>query len=118
MVANKKLLIALDYDGTFTADPEMWIDVIKKMQARGHEVVIATMRTPEELDEIDPRLIDSHVRIVPTSRRAKVPYLSAFELVPDIWIDDQPLYLYTNCAERLPADPEFDMVLSIREGRA
>lgn len=40
--------IALDYDGTFTAAPNVFIELVKNMQTAGHKVYIVTMRYPSE----------------------------------------------------------------------
>lgn len=77
------MLIALDYDGTYTADPELWDFFIKKAKERGHEVKIATMRFPSEpIDGLD-------IEVVYTSRRAKYGCMPA-----NIWIDDTPQFLF------------------------
>lgn len=91
--ANGKLLIALDYDGTYTADPEFWLDFIKMSEARGHEIVVATMRTPEEKETMDDKLLDAIPWVVTTSRKAKKQFLLDYGIAPDIWIDDHPLFL-------------------------
>ena len=33
------MLIAIDYDNTYTADPEWWDEVIRSGQERGHTIV-------------------------------------------------------------------------------
>lgn len=38
------MLIALDYDGTFTEDPTLWVSFIAMAQAHGHDVIGVTMR--------------------------------------------------------------------------
>ncbi len=93
---DQQKLIAIDYDGTITADVEMWIEIIKIIIAHGHEVVIATMRTQEEKKTMDDRIVDLVPWIVPTSRKAKLPFLKAFGIEPDIWIDDQPTWLFAD----------------------
>ena len=50
---DQQKLIAIDYDGTITADVEMWIEIIKIIIARGHEVVIATMHSTYRLTARD-----------------------------------------------------------------
>lgn len=40
--------IALDYDGTYTADPDMWLRFVEEAQAAGHKVFIVTMRYESE----------------------------------------------------------------------
>lgn len=77
------MLIALDYDKTYTADPGLWDQFIKLAVDRGHEVRIATMRFPEESIE------GLSIPITYTSRKAKFGCMPA-----DIWIDDTPQYLF------------------------
>lgn len=74
------LHIALDYDGTYTADPGLWDQFIKFAQGRGHRVTVITMRHPEQ-----PVSADLEVDIIYTSLKAKAGFLEA-----DIWIDDKP----------------------------
>jgi hypothetical protein len=77
------MLIALDYDKTYTADPALWDDFVRLAQTRGHEVKIVTMRRPDEA--INDVLVD----VVYTSRKAKASVVKA-----DIWIDDSPSWIY------------------------
>jgi hypothetical protein len=93
---KKILTIALDYDGTYTADPDLWLAFILNAQSRGHEVILVTMRTFEELENIDPRLDGVIFRRVPTARAAKMKFCESFDIRPDIWIDDQPHFLFTD----------------------
>ena len=101
-----KTLFALDFDGTYTRDPELWLTFIKLLAARGHDVVVATMRTFDERDTMCPKLLEAVPWIVFTSRRAKKEYLAAFGIHPDIWIDDQPHFLFADGAkaDELPED--------------
>ena len=48
------MLIALDFDETYTRDPEFWDIVIANATQRGHAVICATMRkdVPHEADEV------------------------------------------------------------------
>jgi hypothetical protein len=77
------MLIALDYDKTYTADPALWDNFVQSAQNRGHTVKIVTMRRPDEF------IVDVPVEIVYTSRKAKAAFVSA-----DIWIDDSPQWVY------------------------
>ena len=90
-----KKVFAIDYDGTYTMDPELWLMIIKLIIARGHDVVIATMRTESECHDIDQRLKDI-VRIIPTHRQSKMKYLSDLGIFPSIWIDDMPIFILEN----------------------
>ena len=77
------MFIALDYDKTYTADPDLWNDFIVIAQKRGHTVKIVTMRSPEET------IVGAPVDVVYTSRKAKASVVEA-----DIWIDDSPSWIY------------------------
>lgn len=39
-----RLTISLDFDETFTADPEFWLGFIKSAQVRGHRIICVTAR--------------------------------------------------------------------------
>jgi peptidoglycan/xylan/chitin deacetylase (PgdA/CDA1 family) len=82
------VIIALDYDGTYTADPAMWDAYIKIAKARGHEVLIATMRFESEPVNV------KGVRVIYTGRKAKAPFLRDLGIEPAIWIDDNPCFIY------------------------
>jgi hypothetical protein len=77
------MLIALDYDKTYTADPALWNSFAELAQNCGHTVKIVTMRTPAET------IVNVPVEVVYTSRKAKAAVVSA-----DIWIDDSPQWVY------------------------
>jgi len=77
------MLIALDYDKTYTADPTLWNDFIVIAQKRGHDVKIVTLRYPTETIENAP------VEVVYTSRKAKALIVKA-----DIWVDDSPHWIH------------------------
>jgi hypothetical protein len=80
--------IALDYDGTYTADPGLWQAFIEIAKARGHEVVCVTMRN---VDEVMTPFGPSKYYF--TDRKAKVPAMAQEGINIDIWIDDQPQWL-------------------------
>ena len=91
--------IALDYDGTVTADHAFWIQFVSMAEARGHEVHIVTMRYPHEpIDDYTFRAV--HGRVQYTSRQLKLPYTLKQNLTFAIWIDDSP-GLVTGGADRL-----------------
>lgn len=88
------MLIALDYDKTYTADPVLWGTFIAAAKQRGHSVIIATMRYPEEGAEIEQALGSTIDSIVYTSRKAKYDELQRQGLSPSIWVDDSPHFLF------------------------
>jgi len=89
------MIIALDYDGTYTADREMWNKFIESARDHGHEVIVATMRYEaiegqQVLDDLEDRVS----RIIFTNRKAKKAEVRKQYTDPDIWIDDNPDWLY------------------------
>ncbi len=89
------MLIALDYDDTYTADPDMWDQFIENARMRGHSIVVATMRYSKiEGDDVRAALAEKVDLIVFTERKAKKQFLRNNQIIPDIWIDDNPDWLY------------------------
>ena len=82
--------ISLDYDNTYTRDPDSWNHFIYIMSAAGHRVYCVTLRTPEQGDEVRNsigRLVDCHF----TSMQSKSKYMFARGISIDVWIDDMPI---------------------------
>jgi hypothetical protein len=80
--------IALDYDGTFTADPLLWTTFVHIARQHGHEVVCVTMRHPAEGIECAP--FDA---VIYTGRKAKKSFMEAIGCSVDVWIDDSPVWI-------------------------
>ena len=90
-----KVLIALDYDDTYSTDPELWLAFVTSALARGHRVEVATMRAPHEHEDLDPRL----VALIPVNfcnGVAKKLALARKGIYPNIWIDDRPDWIVGN----------------------
>ncbi len=80
------MMIALDYDLTFTADPEGWRAVVELMTARGHRFVCVTGREqPPGADE--PRI---PMPIVCAGSELKSRAAARAGHAVDVWIDDCP----------------------------
>ncbi len=77
------MLIALDYDDTYTQDPPLWRNFIRMVERAGHEIVCVTMRFPTSPVEMP-------IKVYYTSWRAKQPFMKAAGLDVDVWIDDSP----------------------------
>lgn len=94
------MLICLDYDKTYDADPASWNWFIAFMTLQGHEVILATYRD----DRYDKtRLLDTLAEVIPvyyTRGVAKRWYLEQFapkeHSKVDIWIDDRPEAILNN----------------------
>jgi len=89
------MLICIDFDGTYTADPELWDLFLEAAKMKGHTVVCATMRYENELQPVRNMLEGKVSEIIPTSRKAKHAFVrNHLGKRPDIWIDDQPHWLF------------------------
>ncbi len=86
------MLIAIDYDGTYTADPKLWRRFIIDATKAGHEVICATMRTEVEVLSMCEDL-KNLTTIIYTNRKAKKIALLEQNIKPDIWIDDNPFWI-------------------------
>ena len=89
--------IALDYDGTFTVDPPMWLSFVKAAQDRGHQVYLITMRydIPSEAEVVRSAMqgVIEDAKIIFTGRKAKRKFVNAMEINIGIWIDDHPVWI-------------------------
>lgn len=95
------MLLALDYDDTYTRDPAFWDAVIALATQRGHAVICATMRAdvPHEADAVRAALQHRVEAIVFTARRAKHAAVHAAGFMPSVWIDDSPRFIHMDaCA--------------------
>lgn len=86
------MLVALDFDETYTKDPDAWDDVITTLRFYGHDVIIATIRHPywdahPLLDHLEE---DLNVTTYFTDGLAKRKDLALRGVHPDVWIDDRP----------------------------
>lgn len=91
------MLIAIDYDGTYSADPEFWDVMIDLAIKHGHSVICATMRHESEGQEIISKL-GRTIKIIFTGRKAKYQFLKDAGYSPTVWIDDSPYYLFKDAS--------------------
>lgn len=85
----RPLHIALDYDGTYTADPALWNKFIKMAQAHGHKVTCVTMRKACLTERLD-----LEIDVVYTNRKGKMDHCQREGIGHiDIWIDDMPHFI-------------------------
>lgn len=89
--------IALDFDDTYTRDPELWDSFVRNAQDRGHEVWCVTMRDgsrQEVIDTIGALVGKDHC--IFTAQQAKAPFMWELGIRIDVWIDDSPQYVNKN----------------------
>lgn len=83
---------AIDYDGTYSDDPEYFDELIARGRERGHTYIIVTARYQPENRE-DLIAIPNNVMVIYTGMQAKKPFLQRMGIKIDIWIDDEPWYI-------------------------
>lgn len=84
--------IALDFDDTYTADPELWDEFVASAKNRGHSVVVVTGRRRTEENVADVQVPGCSV--IFTELLAKEWYCSHFHKCTfDIWIDNEPRFI-------------------------
>lgn len=84
------MIIALDYDGTYTREPVLWKKFISDAKKLSHVVICFTMRCPHEAIENMP------CDVVYTSRKAKLSFAESNDYKVDIWIDDKPASVHND----------------------
>lgn len=87
------MIVALDYDDTYTRDPAAWGMVARVLRMAGHTVVGVTMRYREEITGMDPKFIDAVQYLYPTGRKAKMKFMDEAGIRVDVWIDDRPEFI-------------------------
>lgn len=90
------MILAIDYDQTFSDFPEHFTKVREMFQKDGHQVFLVTARN-EETEKINDASLVGFDRVVYTSGKAK-----ACEVRADIWIDDNPVTL---CMDFVQGEP-------------
>ena len=94
--------LALDYDDTYTLDPEFWDGFIASAKEKGHEVVFVTMRneqvnpiggTEKGFSEYFIELSFKGCDVYYTNCDAKRAYMENLGIGIDVWIDDNPKYV-------------------------
>lgn len=94
------LVIAIDYDDTYTADPGLWSRFIGMSRERGHSVVCVTARTMLPDFTSEPPL-PGYVPIVLAGGTLKRAAARDAGYKVDIWIDDRP-EMIGGAAQELP----------------
>lgn len=82
------LVISLDYDDTYTADPELWDAFIASAEHKGHEVVVISFRFEEQMTEVRKAL--PNLKVYGTNGVLKREWCDLNGIWVDIWIDDLP----------------------------
>lgn len=91
------LNIAIDFDGTLTADPFLWSGFIHTAREVGHKVFVVTARrdTEENREELK-EWMEAHgikASVLFSSLGSKIALMKDRGIRVDIWIDDDPATL-------------------------
>ena len=88
------LVLAIDFDETFTADEILWADFIVNAISRGHRVYCVTARRDDEdnMEEITEVLerYEIDIPIVFCNMGSKMWTMEQRGVKVNIWIDDAP----------------------------
>lgn len=76
--------IAVDYDDTYSACPEMFEAIMKTIKSYGHAVFIVSARKPSMVIPLP------QWECFYTSGEKKADYMRSVGIDVDIWIDDWP----------------------------
>lgn len=85
--------IALDYDDTYTVDPELWKVFIENARKRGHKVYIVTMRMKFTADMDHLLKVFKYSELVFCGTNIKKVVCENKGIHIDVWIDDQPVFI-------------------------
>lgn len=83
------MIIAIDYDGTYSAAPELWDQFIQLFQVAGHTIICCTGRT----EDLAKPVMNSVGKMVPVIFAGGVPKREACKkrgYDVNVWIDDMP----------------------------
>lgn len=90
------MVIAIDYDDTYTADPDFWRKFIHAANNSGHTIIMVTQRCrcyPEQVREVEER-VGRLLPIIfagdPLLAQSKMQAAQTAGYVVDVWIDDNP----------------------------
>lgn len=85
------MVISLDFDDTFTRDPELWRRFTHTAVSMGHDVVLVTNRAPHRGAEVHAALRGVPVSaIVFAGRAPKREAALRHGIQVDVWVDDLP----------------------------
>ena len=81
--------IGLDYDDTFSADPDGWYEALQILRDRGFSIIGVTFRD-SETRITDQRYLSICDAVIYTAGEPKRNVAQEYNYQIDIWIDDKP----------------------------
>jgi HK97 family phage portal protein len=94
---SRALTISMDFDRTFSADPQLWGEFARKAVADGNRVVMISRRPESDREEVISSLGDyaesfSDVLLV-GGDTLKADAAQAAGISVDVWVDDSPQFI-------------------------
>lgn len=83
------MIISIDIDGTWTADPGLWECLAINARERGHKVIIATGRKGPS-DDLKRMAIPSWIPIIYCGNEPKRQACLKAGYAVNVWVDDMP----------------------------
>lgn len=83
------MTISIDYDKTWSVDPDLWRKFYYDAKERGHRVIIATNRK-EWSDDMKRGAIPDDLSIYFCGGKLKESHMRSLGVAVDVWIDDMP----------------------------
>lgn len=89
------MMVAIDYDGTFAEDPELFTEFVKMLRARGHDAVCVTGRNSQHPSSsaVAEHVKKAGLNIVFADRGFKRQVALDLGYKIDVWIDDFPEFI-------------------------
>lgn len=86
----KSKYIAIDWDNTISADKELFLMLIIKLQKAGYIPFVCTLRAPDSdnIKEIRGLLEETNISIYLTNGKPKRKYMKKLGIRVHLWIDD------------------------------
>lgn len=96
------MLISLDYDDTFTRDPDFWCQVVALGRLRGHEFVCVTARSSPPESGKEP-----HIPMPVVCAGNEWKHVAAVRkgFIVNVWIDDMPQLIRPEARLHFEEDP-------------
>lgn len=84
--------IALDFDDTFTRDPDFWLKFVLLCRNHGHRIYCVTARDTNGSEEVFRELGQyiGEENCFFTGMKAKRSFMWRQGIIIDVWIDDNP----------------------------
>lgn len=84
------MVISIDYDKTWSADPGLWQQFARSASSRGHVVLLITNRTPQLSAEVYLHAGNYVRQVIFAGPGPKKDAARLHGYDVDVWIDDKP----------------------------